>query len=66
MRKIMTLYEVPKPIINNPYKEPVCHWRIEKGEPPVLGRRAKLLNKIVKISQEMQYESRVREKNGPT
>lgn len=37
----MTLNEVPKPIINSPYKEPVCHWRIEKGEPPVLadGRR---------------------------
>ncbi len=37
----MTLNEVPKPIINIPYKEPTCHWRIEKGEPPVLveGRR---------------------------
>lgn len=37
----MTLNEVPKPIINSPYKEPACHWRIEKGEPPVLveGRR---------------------------
>ncbi len=50
MRKIMTLNEVPKSIINSPNKEPVCHWRIEKGKPPVLGRMAKLLNKIVKIS----------------
>jgi len=36
MRKIMTLNEVPKPIINSP-KEPVCHWRIEKGEPSGIG-----------------------------
>jgi type III restriction enzyme len=37
----MTLNEVPKPIINIPYREPACHWRIEKGEPPELveGRR---------------------------
>ncbi len=53
MRKIMTLNEVPKSIINSPNKEPVSHWRIEKGEPPVLGRRVKLLNKIVIINLEM-------------
>lgn len=37
----MTLNEVPKPIINIPYREPAHHWRIEKGEPPVKveGRR---------------------------
>lgn len=31
----MTLNEVPKSIINSPNKEPVCHWHIEKGKPPV-------------------------------
>ncbi len=52
----MTLNEVPKPIINSPNKEPVCHWHIEKGEPPILGRIAKLPDEIMKISQEMKYE----------
>ncbi len=47
----MILNEVPT-IINSPNKEPVCKWSIEKGEPPVSGRMAKLLNKIVKISSE--------------
>ena len=37
----MTDFEVPEPIISSPYEEPVEHWHIVEGEPPVrrAGRR---------------------------
>ena len=37
----MTDYEVPEPILNSPFLEPAKHWRIARGEEPVVkpGRR---------------------------
>jgi type III restriction enzyme len=37
----MSNFEVPEPIINSPYLEPLSFWKISEGEPPVLmdGRR---------------------------
>ena len=36
-----TVSEVVSPIINSPFREPECHWQIERGKPPVKaeGRR---------------------------
>ena len=36
-----TIAEVESPIINSPFREPDCHWQIERGKPPVRaeGRR---------------------------
>lgn len=36
-----TIAEVDSPIINSPFREPECHWQIERGKPPVKagGRR---------------------------
>jgi len=36
-----TVAEVDSPIINSPFREPECHWQIERGKPPVKaeGRR---------------------------
>jgi len=36
-----TVAEVDSPIINSPFREPACHWQIERGKPPVKadGRR---------------------------
>ncbi len=37
----MTGFEVPTPILNNPFEEPVEYWRLEPGQPPerIPGRR---------------------------
>src|SRR5690606_18149108 len=37
----LTVAEVESPIINSPFREPECHWLIERGKPPVKadGRR---------------------------
>lgn len=37
----LTVAEVESPIINSPFREPACHWLIERGKPPVKadGRR---------------------------
>jgi type III restriction enzyme len=37
----LTVAEVESPIINSPFREPQCHWQIERGVPPVKaeGRR---------------------------
>jgi type III restriction enzyme len=37
----VTVAEVDSPIINSPFREPACHWVIERGKPPVKadGRR---------------------------
>lgn len=37
----LTVAEVDSPIINSPFREPQCHWQIERGKPPVKadGRR---------------------------
>ena len=37
----LTVAEVESPIINSPFREPQCHWVIERGKPPVKaeGRR---------------------------
>jgi type III restriction enzyme len=38
---LRTAAEVESPIINSPFREPQCHWQIERGVPPVKaeGRR---------------------------
>lgn len=37
----MTNYEVPEPILNSPFDEPILHWHIQEGETPrqLPGRR---------------------------
>jgi len=37
----LTVAEVESPIINSPFSEPLHHWQIERGKPPVMaeGRR---------------------------
>ncbi|MEZ5936092.1 MAG: DEAD/DEAH box helicase family protein [Alphaproteobacteria bacterium] len=30
----LTIAEVESPIINSPFEEPKCHWKIEKAKPP--------------------------------
>lgn len=45
----MSSYEVPQPILNSPYEEPVRHWHIAEGEPADTKRSKREVGEMMRL-----------------